>query len=49
MAEGVVNSQECLILDSKDSFRSKDFWIKFLPNVVKIKDSNEEEKKQNIP
>jgi len=44
LAEGIVNSQQCFVVDSQDSFRDKDYWTKFLPNVVKIKGKAEKEK-----
>jgi len=44
LAEGIVNSHQCFVVDSQDSFRDKDYWTKFLPNVVKIKGKAEKEK-----
>jgi len=49
LAEGIVNSNQCLIVDSKDSFRSKSSWTKFLPGVSKSggkEAAKEEEKKE---
>jgi hypothetical protein len=31
LAEGVVNKHQCLVVDSHDTFRSKESWTKFLP------------------
>ena len=30
-----------MVVESQDTFRNKDAWLKFLPNVAKIKDPNE--------
>jgi hypothetical protein len=46
LAEGIVNKQQCLVVDSEDTFRTKEAWIKFLPNVSKIRDPNEKEEKK---
>ena len=46
MAEGIVNSHQCVVIDSADSFRDKEHWLKFLPNVIKTK-AKEEEAKSN--
>jgi hypothetical protein len=48
LAEGVVNKHQCLVVDSEDTFRKKEDWIKFLPNVSKIRDPNEKEEKKSI-
>ena len=49
LGEGIVHGNQCMIVDSKDSFRSKDAWLKFLPNVSKLggKDTKEKEKQLN--
>ena len=36
LAEGIVNDQKCLIVDS-DLFRDKAYWLKFLPAVYQLK------------
>jgi hypothetical protein len=35
LAEGIVNKHQCLVVDSHDTFRSKESWTKFLPQVAK--------------
>ena len=47
LAEGIVNSHHCVVVDSQDTFRSKDSWIKFLPQVSKAS-GNEEAKKIDV-
>lgn len=37
-----------MIIDSVDSFRSKDGWLKFLPNVVAAKESEKKVKETEI-
>jgi len=34
------------VVDCEDTYRTKEQWVKFLPNVTKIKDPNEKEKEE---
>ena len=45
MAEGIVNEHKVLIVDPVE-YREKEYWLKILPAVYKIKDSNETTKNQ---
>lgn len=43
LGEGIVNEHKNLIIDP-DTFRNKDYWLKFLPAVIKIRDTKDESK-----
>ena len=43
LAEGIVNKQHCIIVESKDTFRDQSTWLKFLPSVSKLKDNADTE------
>lgn len=34
------------MVDSQDTFRNKDAWIKFMPNISKLKDSTSKSEKE---
>ena len=34
------------MVDSEDTFRNKEAWVKFLPNVSKVRDPNEKEEQK---
>lgn len=48
LGEGIVNEHKNLIIDP-DTFRTKDYWLKFLPAVVKLKDTKEPTTQQPEP
>lgn len=48
LAEGIVNEQNCIIVDSQDTFRDQKSWIKFLPNVAKTRDSDQKEESKAV-
>ena len=39
LAEGIVNKHKCIIVDSQEACRSRESWVKFLPNVSKLEGS----------
>ena len=43
MAEGIVNEHKVLVVDADGEFREKDYWLKFLPAVYKVKDGESKE------
>lgn len=49
LAEGIVNEHKVLIVDP-DTYREREYWLKFLPAVYKVKDvvtGTEEESKKS--
>jgi len=38
LAEGIINKNQCVVVDSQDTYRGKDQWVKFMPNISKIKE-----------
>lgn len=45
LGEGIVNEHKLLIVDP-DTFRDRDYWLRFLPAVFKLKESSAVEKQE---